>query len=41
MSEVVWLIIKTFNYLVLGFFIMFNSFYFLTSILAFMALRRS
>lgn len=40
MSEVVWLIIKTFNYLVLGFFIMFNSFYFLTSILAFMALRR-
>ena len=39
-GDIVWLIIKIFNYGVLIFFVVFNSFYFITSLLAFTALRR-
>ncbi len=40
MSEVTWTVLATFNYLVLGYFILVNAVYFTTSLFAFGALRR-
>lgn len=39
-NDIIWLLIKIFNYFVLAFFVGFNSFYLLTSLLAFRALRK-
>jgi len=39
-GDILWLLVKLFNYLVLIFFVVFNSFYFMTSIFAFVALRK-